>query len=673
MAVCYKTSIINSCKISLGSYKIKKLLNNVNRPAFLRFTPLGIEFIPQNSEKVVKIGCIYINKELTRALPLKYELLIDPHIKGGMIRKCLKSIIEEGLANSGDVLEKSGIKVLPDIKTIEDLANHVSDRLKNQIFCTIGCINNIRDAVDNLQIKIFALEAAVLLGQDTGTAAISADLSRLKDPALYAGLLNPWTKTERVIDDLYCLPPTKGIENTGKGNLTIEELSAYISEQLKKSRLDIPKTITSIETRLKNMEKTVADPHTDQDIATKINVLSKQTAILYMILDDIRNSAKKSWKIIDGLIDLSINHRDQALTAELLDKTFKKKDLADKVIDKKKTLPQITEEMASKVNILFVDDEPGVRDFLKKLFEDQGFRVITAESGESGLEKLEQGDFDIIFSDFSMPGMDGVDLIRTLRQSNKVIPAYIISASPLKISPPKLGIFIAEGNAEFIVKDIANMHLILKPAIETAQIKAGIAVNKIEVGSLNTNTSEEKPASLLIWKRRLAHKLNNLITPLGGYSYLLSKDIYNIEYFNAVCKGFDKCIIMIEALSKYAKEFNKLQKGDMELLPKALKEDKDTVDAIRELSAGEEIEYNKIPMITAAIAILYKHVLDEISEQLKLFEINKDKPTIAVIKSIGTKLNYINDALVRMPENEEMALASKTIEYILATSEIPQK
>ena len=324
-------------------------------------------------------------------------------------------------------------------------------------------------------------------------------------------------------------------------------------------------------------------------------------------------------------------------------------------------------------SILIVDDEPGVRDFLKKLFEDRGFRVTTAESGESGLEKLEQGDFDIIFSDFSMPGMDGVDLIKTLRQSNKVIPAYIISASPLEIAPKKLSDLIAEKNAEFIVKDIANMHLILKPAIETAQIKAGIAVNKTGVNPLDTNRPKEKLAPLTIVEGRVAHKLNNNLTPPIGYSQLLLDNIYNIKYFNAVRKGFDSCRITIKALSNYAKEFKKRPKGNMDLLPKELKEDKDIIDAIRKLSAGEEIEYNKIPRIMAAIAILYKHALDKLSEQLVLFEKNKDKLTLDAIIFLGMKLSYINDALVKMPENEEMALASKTIEYILATSEIPQK
>lgn len=60
--------------------------------------------------------------------------------------------------------------------------------------------------------------------------------------------------------------------------------------------------------------------------------------------------------------------------------------------------------------ILVVDDEEGIRGFLKRGFEIDGHDVITAADGAEGLELVtqEQGAFDLVVSDIRMPMMDGI-------------------------------------------------------------------------------------------------------------------------------------------------------------------------------------------------------------------------------------------------------------------------
>lgn len=69
--------------------------------------------------------------------------------------------------------------------------------------------------------------------------------------------------------------------------------------------------------------------------------------------------------------------------------------------------------MNSKIRVLFVDDEQPILNTLKRLFMDCGFDILTAESGEEGLEVLEKDPpIHIIVSDYRMPGMNGVEFLK---------------------------------------------------------------------------------------------------------------------------------------------------------------------------------------------------------------------------------------------------------------------
>jgi CheY-like chemotaxis protein len=78
--------------------------------------------------------------------------------------------------------------------------------------------------------------------------------------------------------------------------------------------------------------------------------------------------------------------------------------------------------------ILVIDDEPGIRKSFITALEDTGYLVETAESGEVGIEKLEIQKYDLIFLDLNMPGLNGVETLRELREIDKDVPIYIVTA-----------------------------------------------------------------------------------------------------------------------------------------------------------------------------------------------------------------------------------------------------
>jgi two-component system nitrogen regulation response regulator NtrX len=78
-------------------------------------------------------------------------------------------------------------------------------------------------------------------------------------------------------------------------------------------------------------------------------------------------------------------------------------------------------------SILVVDDESGVRSSLSGILSDEGYSVATVETGEACLSALETRRFDLILLDVWLPGMDGLDTLARIRETDADVPVVLIS------------------------------------------------------------------------------------------------------------------------------------------------------------------------------------------------------------------------------------------------------
>ncbi len=78
--------------------------------------------------------------------------------------------------------------------------------------------------------------------------------------------------------------------------------------------------------------------------------------------------------------------------------------------------------------ILFVDDEESIRLLYKEEFEENGYEVILASNGEAALEKFAQTSPDLIVIDIKMPGMDGLEVLKKIREQSKDVPVILCTA-----------------------------------------------------------------------------------------------------------------------------------------------------------------------------------------------------------------------------------------------------
>ncbi|OGR83021.1 MAG: hypothetical protein A2901_01810 [Elusimicrobia bacterium RIFCSPLOWO2_01_FULL_54_10] len=81
-----------------------------------------------------------------------------------------------------------------------------------------------------------------------------------------------------------------------------------------------------------------------------------------------------------------------------------------------------------KKRILVIDDEESVRKSYALALEDCGYNLDASASGEEGLKNVKSINYDLIFLDLKMPGLNGIDTLYEIRKKDKKVPVFIVTA-----------------------------------------------------------------------------------------------------------------------------------------------------------------------------------------------------------------------------------------------------
>jgi DNA-binding response OmpR family regulator len=115
-----------------------------------------------------------------------------------------------------------------------------------------------------------------------------------------------------------------------------------------------------------------------------------------------------------------------------------------------------------KKKVLIVDDEVGILDALKEVFNLDGYAVFAAKSAEEALDILTQESIMVMFFDLKLPGISGIELCKRIRKENKiaVIHAFTGYANFFGLLECR-----TVGFDDFFTKPV-DMHVLLKAAQE---------------------------------------------------------------------------------------------------------------------------------------------------------------------------------------------------------------
>lgn len=146
--------------------------------------------------------------------------------------------------------------------------------------------------------------------------------------------------------------------------------------------------------------------------------------------------------------------------------------------------------------ILLIEDDPNIVELLTIHLKDLSCEVFSAMNGQTGLTMAKEQSFDLIILDLMLPGLNGMEICRKVRQGDRQTPILILSAKSEEIDKV-LG--LETGADDYLTKPfsvrefIARVKVIFRRQEETMQIQeAALASSVIKIGGIEIDIDKRK-------------------------------------------------------------------------------------------------------------------------------------------------------------------------------------
>jgi len=168
--------------------------------------------------------------------------------------------------------------------------------------------------------------------------------------------------------------------------------------------------------------------------------------------------------------------------------------------------------MSDKIKLLIVDDEIKFLDSIAKRLEMRGFDVTKAARGKEALEAAETGGFDLALLDLKMPGMDGKEVLRTLKSEHRHIEVIMLTGHgsiDSAVECTRLGAF------SYLSKpyELDNLLEVLRDAYE-ARLKKKFASDQIRLAKIAEVANKYEPEAILRDVREQMHDRPSFVLAL---------------------------------------------------------------------------------------------------------------------------------------------------------------
>lgn len=290
--------------------------------------------------------------------------------------------------------------------------------------------------------------------------------------------------------------------------------------------------------------------------------------------------------------------------------------------------------------VLMADDSISMRTLLQAQLTRWGLDVIAAENGAQAWELFQQHEPSLVLTDWMMPEMDGLELIRRIRESEVDHYVYVILLTA-KTEKDDLVHAMDAGADDFLVKPCDNQELRvrLREGTRILELERSLAEKNREIRHAQAALIQsEKLASLGQLAAGMAHEINNPIAYVSNNLSVLRRDIASLlevlqAYRGAVSEDDD----IDPELAKHCKKLE--QEHDIAWIEEnmssmfdasigGLTRVRDIVSNLRDFARLDEAEFDTVSIggtIRSTLSIM-KHMFDE--KQVNVVVNDQSKPVI---------------------------------------------
>jgi two-component system sensor histidine kinase/response regulator len=177
------------------------------------------------------------------------------------------------------------------------------------------------------------------------------------------------------------------------------------------------------------------------------------------------------------------------------------------------------------IRILYMEDDPGLARLFQKKLKRAGYIVDIARDGYEGLEMYNAGRYDVVATDQSMPGHNGLEVIKLMASQGALPPTIMITGTgseQIAVEAMKLGA------SDYVVKDVDGGYLDLLPTIIERVLHQQRLIKEKQQAeqALREHAArlEARNEELDAFAHTVAHDLKGPLGHMVGFAYLLAED-----------------------------------------------------------------------------------------------------------------------------------------------------
>jgi DNA-binding response OmpR family regulator len=212
--------------------------------------------------------------------------------------------------------------------------------------------------------------------------------------------------------------------------------------------------------------------------------------------------------------------------------------------------------------ILIAEDEPNIASFAKMYLEAAGFRVEVAERGDTALDVIEVERPDLLLLDLNLPGVDGFEVTRRIRQSGGAMPILMLTARDDAVDKV---VGLELGADDYVTKPfdprelVARVRAVLRraggqaevvdpdlpPVLEVNDLRIEIGPREVFVGDdeVSLTPKEFDLLTALVQARGLVLSREQLLEKVWGYTFLGDSRTIDVHVRQLRRKLGDSCPI----------------------------------------------------------------------------------------------------------------------------------